>query len=415
VRRRVVITGLGLICGVGNTTPEVWGQLLAGVSGVAPIASFDASGFPVTFAAEVKNFDALQFIDKKESRKMGRFIHLALAAAHEAIEQSGLKITPEIEERVGVFIGSGIGGFEVIEREHKNLLAGGPRKISPFFIPASIINMAAGQVSIRYGAKGPISATATACATSANSIGDSFRIIQHGEADVMIAGGSEAAVTSLTVGGFAAMRALSTRNDDPQGASRPFDKDRDGFVLGEGAGILVLEELEFAKARGAKILGEIIGYGMSADAFHMTGIAPEGVGAQRSMRAALRDSGIVPEAVDYVNAHATSTPAGDGNESQAIAAVFGGHATSKVLKVSSTKSMTGHLLGAAGGLEAGIAAMSLIHQKIPPTINLGEPGEDCVLDYVPNTAIDANIDVVLSNSFGFGGINASLIMRRWTE
>jgi len=415
VRRRVVITGLGLICGVGNTTPEVWGQLLAGVSGVARIASFDASGFPVTFAAEVKNFDPLQFIDKKESRKMGRFIHLAMAATHEAMAQSGLKITPEIEERVGVFIGSGIGGFEVIEREHKNLLAGGPRKISPFFIPASIINMAAGQVSILYGAKGPISATATACATSANSIGDSFRMIQHGEADVMIAGGSEAAVTSLTVGGFAAMRALSTRNDDPQGASRPFDKDRDGFVLGEGAGILVLEELEFAKARGAKILGEIIGYGMSADAFHMTGIAPEGVGAQRSMRAALRDSGIAPEGVDYVNAHATSTPAGDGNESQAIAAVFGEHATSKVLKVSSTKSMTGHLLGAAGGLEAGIAAMSLIHQKIPPTINLAEPGEDCVLDYVPNTAIDAKIDVVLSNSFGFGGINASLVMRRWVE
>ena len=415
MRRRVVITGLGLICGVGNTTPEVWGRLLAGVSGVAPIASFDASGYPVTFAAEVKNFDALKFIDKKESRKMGRFIHLALAATQEAMEQSGLKITPEIEERVGVFIGSGIGGFEIIEREHQNLLNGGPRKISPFFIPASIINMAAGQVSIRYGAKGPISATATACATSANSIGDSFRIIQHGEADVMIAGGSEAAVTSLTVGGFAAMRALSTRNDDPQGASRPFDKDRDGFVLGEGAGILVLEELEFAKARGAKILGEIVGYGMSADAFHMTGIAPEGVGAQRSMRAALRDSGIALEDVDYVNAHATSTPAGDGNESQAIAAVFGEHATSKVLKVSSTKSMTGHLLGAAGGLEAGIAAMSLIHQKIPPTINLAEPGEDCVLDYVPNTAIDAKIDVVLSNSFGFGGINASLIMRRWAE
>jgi 3-oxoacyl-[acyl-carrier-protein] synthase II len=415
VRRRVVITGLGLICGVGNTTPEVWGQLLAGVSGVAPIVSFDATGFPVTFAAEVKDFDPLLYIDKKESRKMGRFIHLALAATHEAMLQSGLQVTPEIEERVGVFIGSGIGGFEIIEREHNNLLAGGPRKISPFFIPASIINMAAGQVSIRYGAKGPISATATACATSANSIGDSYRMIQYGEADVMIAGGSEAAVTSLTVGGFAAMRALSTRNDDPQGASRPFDKDRDGFVLGEGAGILVLEELEFARARGAKILAEVIGYGMSADAFHMTGIAPEGAGAQRSMRAALKDAGIAPEAVDYVNAHATSTPAGDGNESQAIAAVFGEHATSKKLKVSSTKSMTGHLLGAAGGLEAGIAAMALIDQKIPPTINLVEPAEDCVLDYVPNKAIDAKLDVALSNSFGFGGINATLIMRRWTE
>ena len=415
MRRRVVITGLGLICGVGNTTDEVWGQLLAGASGVAPIQAFDTTGFPVNFAAEVKNFDPLQFIDKKESRKMGRFIHLAIAATHEAMQQSGLVITPELEERTGVFIGSGIGGFEIIEREHENLTKGGPRKISPFFIPAAIVNMAAGQVSIRYNAKGPISATATACATSANSIGDSFRMIQHGEADIMIAGGSEAAVTQLSVGGFAAMRALSTRNDDPQAASRPFDKDRDGFVLGEGAGMLILEELEFAKARGAKILGEIIGYGMSADAYHMTGIAPEGAGAQRSMRAALRDSGIALEDVDYVNAHATSTPAGDGNESQAIELVFGEHATSHKLKVSSTKSMTGHLLGAAGGLEAGITAMALIHQKIPPTINLATPGEDCVLDYVANNAIDAKIDVALSNSFGFGGINATLIMRRWTE
>ena len=415
MRRRVVITGLGLICGVGNTTPEVWGQLLAGTSGVGPIQSFDTTGFPVTFAAEVKNFDPLAFIDKKESRKMGRFIHLAVAATHEAMQQSGLKITPDIEERVGVFIGSGIGGFEIIEREHRNLTEGGPRKISPFFIPAAIVNMAAGQVSIRYGARGPISATATACATSANSIGDSFRMIQHGEADAMIAGGSEAAITGLTIGGFAAMRALSTRNDDPQTASRPFDKDRDGFVLGEGAGMVVMEELEFAKARGANILAEIIGYGMSADAFHMTGIAPEGAGAQRSMRAALRDSGISPEQVDYVNAHATSTPAGDGNESRAIELVFGEHATSKVLKVSSTKSMTGHLLGAAGGLEAGITALALMHQKIPPTTNLVTPGEDCVLDYVPNKSIEAKIDVALSNSFGFGGINATLIMRRWTE
>ncbi|MFC5862641.1 beta-ketoacyl-ACP synthase II [Acidicapsa dinghuensis] len=415
MRRRVVITGLGLICGVGNTTDEVWGQLLAGASGVGPITAFDTTGFRVNFAAEVKNFDPLQFVDKQESRKMGRFIHLAIAATHEAMEQAGLKITPENEERVGVFIGSGIGGFEIIEREHQALLAGGPRKISPFFIPASIVNMAAGQVSIRYGAKGPISATATACATSANSIGDSFRMIQHGEADVMIAGGSEAAVTQLSIGGFAAMRALSTRNDDPTKASRPFDKDRDGFVLGEGAGMLVLEELEFAKKRGAKILGEIIGYGMSADAYHMTGIAPEGAGAQRSMRAALRDAGIAPEAVGYVNAHATSTPAGDGNESRAIELVFGEHATSRKLKVSSTKSMTGHLLGAAGGLEAGITALALMHQKLPPTTNLDTPGEDCILDYVPNKAIDAPIDVALSNSFGFGGINATLVMRRWTE
>jgi 3-oxoacyl-[acyl-carrier-protein] synthase II len=400
---------------VGNTTQEVWDQLCAGVSGVGPITGFDTTDYPVTFAAEVKNFDVLQFIDKKESRKMGRFIHLAIAATQEAMQQSGLVITPEIEERVGVFIGSGIGGFEVIEREHNNLLAGGPRKISPFFIPATIVNMAAGHVSIRYGAKGPISATATACATSANSIGDSFRMIQHGEADVMIAGGTEAVVTGLTVGGFAAMRALSTRNDDAKAASRPFDKDRDGFVLGEGAGILILEELEFAKARGAKILGEVIGYGMSADAYHMTGIAPEGAGAQRSMRNALKDAGIAPEAVGYVNAHATSTPAGDGNESKAIELVFGEHATSHKLKVSSTKSMTGHLLGAAGGLEAGITAMALINQKLPPTINLGTPGEDCRLDYVPNTSIDLSFDVALSNSFGFGGINASLVMRRWTE
>ena len=415
MRRRVVITGLGLICGVGNTTQEVWDQLCAGVSGVGPITGFDTTDYPVTFAAEVKNFDVLQFVDKKESRKMGRFIHLAIAATQEAMQQSGLVITPEIEERVGVFIGSGIGGFEVIEREHNNLLAGGPRKISPFFIPATIVNMAAGHVSIRYGAKGPISATATACATSANSIGDSFRMIQHGEADVMIAGGTEAVVTGLTVGGFSAMRALSTRNDDPRAASRPFDKDRDGFVLGEGAGILILEELEFAKARGAKILGEVIGYGMSADAYHMTGIAPEGAGAQRSMRAALKDAGIAPETVGYVNAHATSTPAGDGNESRAIELVFGEHALSHTLKVSSTKSMTGHLLGAAGGLEAGITAMALLNQKLPPTINLGTPGEDCRLDYVPNQSIEHSFDVALSNSFGFGGINASLIMRRWTE
>ncbi len=415
MKRRVVITGVGLISGVGNTTDAVWEQLVAGTSGVETIASFDASEFPVTFAAEVKNFDPLAFVDKKESRKMGRFIHLAIAATEEAMKQSGLVVTPEIEERVGVFIGSGIGGFEVIEREHATLLANGPRKISPFFIPAAIVNMAAGHVSIRYNAKGPISATATACATSANSIGDSFHMIQHGEADVMIAGGSEAAVTPLSLGGFAAMRALSTRNDDPKTASRPFDKDRDGFVLGEGAGILILEELEFARARGAKILGEILGYGMSADAYHMTGIAPEGAGAQRSMRAALKDAGIAPHEVGYVNAHATSTPAGDGNESRAIELVFGDHATSHRLKVSSTKSMTGHLLGAAGGLEAGITAMALLKQKLPPTINLGTPGEDCVLDYVANKAIDAKIDVALSNSFGFGGINASLVMRRWTE
>jgi len=415
VTRRVVITGLGLVCGVGNTAPEVWRQLLAGASGMAPIQGFDTTGFPVTFAAEVKNFDPLAFIDKKEARKMGRFTHYAFAAVHEAITQSGLQITEENADRVGVFIGSGIGGFEIIEREHTNLLQGGPRKISPFFIPAAIVNMAAGNISIHYGAKGPISATATACATSANSIGDAARMIQHGDADAMIAGGAEAAVTGLSVGGFSAMRALSTRNDDPTKASRPFDKDRDGFVIGEGAGILILEELEFAKARGANILAEIIGYGMSSDAYHMTGIAPEGAGAQRSMRAALKDAGIAPEAVGYVNAHATSTPAGDGNESRAIELVFGEHALSHKLKVSGTKSMTGHLLGGAGGLEAGISVLALVNQQLPPTINLDNPDPECRLDYVPNKAIAHSFDIALSNSFGFGGINATLIMKRWTE
>jgi len=410
-----VITGLGLVCGVGNTAQEVWEKLTAGASGMGPITGFDTTGFPVTFAAEVKNFDPLKFVEKKEARKMGRFIHFAFAAAQEALEQSGLKITEEIGDRVGVFIGSGIGGFEVIEREHAILLKDGPRRISPFFIPAAIVNMAAGQLSIRYGARGPISATATACATSANSIGDSVRMIMHGDADAMIAGGSEAAVTPLSVGGFASMRALSTRNDEPTKASRPFDKDRDGFVIGEGAGILILEELEFAKKRGAKILAEVIGYGMSADAYHMTGIAPEGAGAQRSMRAALKDAEINPEDVGYINAHATSTPAGDGNESRAIEVVFGEHAMSHKLKISGTKSMTGHLLGGAGGLEAGITVLSLINQVLPPTINLDNVDPECRLDYVPNKAISHNFDVALSNSFGFGGINATLIMRRWTE
>ena len=413
--RRVVITGLGLVCGVGNTAPEVWRQLLAGASGMGPIQGFDTAGFSVTFAAEVKNFDPLDFVDKKEARKMARFIHFAFAATQEAIAQSGLAITPENSDRVGVFIGSGIGGFEVIEREHTNLMQGGPRKISPFFIPSAIVNMAAGHISIRYGAKGPISATATACATSANAIGDSVRMIMHGDADAMIAGGAEAAVTPLSVGGFASMRALSTRNDDPTHASRPFDRDRDGFVIGEGAGILILEELEFAKARGAKILAEVIGYGMSADAHHMTGIAPEGQGAQRSMRAALKDAGIEPAEVGYVNAHATATPAGDGNESQAIEAVFGEHALSGDLKVSGTKSMTGHLLGGAGGLEAGITVLALVNQQLPPTMNLDNVDPECRLDYVANKAIAHSFDVGLSNSFGFGGINATLIMRRWTE
>jgi len=415
VNRRVVITGLGLVCGVGNTAPEVWRQLLAGASGMGPIQGFDTTGFSVTFAAEVKNFDPLNFIEKREARKMGRFTHYAFAATHEAIGQAGIEITPAIGDRVGVHIGSGIGGFEIIEREHGILLNAGPRRISPFFIPAAIVNMAAGHISIRYGAKGPISATATACATSANSIGDATRMIAHGDADVMIAGGAEAAVTPLSVGGFAAMRALSTRNDDPTHASRPFDKDRDGFVIGEGAGIVILEDLEFAKARGAKILAEVIGYGMSADAYHMTGIAPEGQGAQRSMRAALKDAGVTPEEVGYVNAHATSTPAGDGNESRAIELVFGEHALSGSLKVSGTKSMTGHLLGGAGGLEAGITVLALQNQMLPPTANLDEADAECRLDYVPNKAIPHSFDVALSNSFGFGGINATLVMRRWVD
>lgn len=414
-RKRVVVTGLGLICGVGNTAPEVWENLVAGKSGMAPITGFDATGYPVTFAAEVKGFDALSFIDKKEARKMARFIHLAIAACDEAVASAGLKIEPSNAERIGVFIGSGIGGFEIIEREHTNLMNGGPRKISPFFIPGAIINMAAGQVSIRLGAKGPISATATACSTSANSIGDAYRVVERGDADIMIAGGSEAAVTPMSVGGFAALRALSTRNDEPTLASRPFDKDRDGFVVGEGAGILILEELEHAKARGAKILAEICGYGMSADAYHMTGIAPEGEGAQRSMKAALKDAGMRPDEIDYVNAHATSTPLGDGNESRALELVFGEHALSHKLKVSSTKSMTGHLLGGAGGLEAGITVQALLHQMMPPTINLENVDEGCRLDYLANKAQSGKIDAALSNSFGFGGINASLVFKRWRD
>jgi 3-oxoacyl-[acyl-carrier-protein] synthase II len=403
------------MCGVGNTTPEVWKNLLAGKSGMAPITGFDTTGFSVTFAAEVKNFDPLDFVDKKESRKMARFIHLALAATHEAMEMSGLQITDANSDRVGVHIGSGIGGFDVIEREHSAMLAGGPRKISPFFIPAAIINLAAGQVSIRYGAKGPNEATATACTTSAHSIGDAYRMIQRGDADAMIAGGAEAAITPMGVGGFAAMRALSTNNHDPEHACRPFDKDRDGFVVGEGAGILILESLEFAKARGAKILAEIIGYGMSADAYHITSMAPEGEGCHRAMSHAIKSAGIQPDDIQYVNAHATSTPVGDVLESAAMEKLFGENATSGKLLISSTKSMTGHLLGGAGGLEAGITIMALIDQKVPPTMNLDNQDPNCHLYYVPNKPQDAHIEIALSNSFGFGGTNGSLIFRRWEE
>jgi 3-oxoacyl-[acyl-carrier-protein] synthase II len=414
-QRRVVVTGLGLVCGVGKTVSEVWEGLLAGKSGMAEIKAFDLTGHSVRFAAEVKDFDPLQFIDKKEARKMGRFIHFAIAASDEAMKHSGLKVTPEIADRFGVHIGSGIGGFDVIEREHTALINGGPRKISPFFIPASIVNLAAGHVSIRYNAKGPNEATATACTSSAHSIGDAFRIIQRGDADAMIAGGTEAAITPMGVGGFAAMKALSTRNDDPEHACRPFDKDRDGFVVGEGAGILIMEELEFAKARGAKILGEVIGYGMSADAFHMTGMAPEGEGCFRAMSAALKVAGISPDKIDYVNAHATSTPLGDALESKAIENVFGERATSGKLLVSSTKSMTGHLLGGAGGLEAGITIMAMLEQTAPPTMNIVELDPECRLNYVPNKPVSAKIDYALSNSFGFGGTNGSLIFKRWTE
>ncbi len=415
MERRVVVTGLGLLCGVGKTTPEVWHGLLAGKSGMAEIKAFDLTGHPVRFAAEVKDFDPLLFVDKKEARKMGRFIHFALAASAEAMAHSGLQVTPENSDRVGVHIGSGIGGFDVIEREHINLLNGGPRKVSPFFIPGAIINLAAGHVSIKYGARGPNEATATACTTSAHSIGDAFRIIQRGDADAMIAGGTEASITPLGVAGFASMRALSTRNDDPTHASRPFDKDRDGFVVGEGAGILILEELEFAKARGAKVLAEVVGYGLSADAFHMTGMAPEGEGCYRSMKNALKVAGVAPDQIDYLNAHATSTPLGDALESKAIENLFGEHATSHKLLVSSTKSMTGHLLGGAGGLEAGITVMALQEQMVPPTMNIVELDPQCRLNYVPNKAQTAKIDYALSNSFGFGGTNGSLVFKRWTE
>jgi 3-oxoacyl-[acyl-carrier-protein] synthase II len=411
--RRVVVTGMGLLCGVGNTAPQIWEGLLAGKSGMAEITAFDLTGHSVRIAAEVKDFDVHAFVEKKEARKMGRFIHFAMAAAQEAMQHSGLVVTPEIAENVGVHIGSGIGGFDVIEREHSAMLAGGPRKISPFFIPATIINLAAGHVSIKYGAKGPNEATATACTSSAHSIGDAFRIIQRGDADAMIAGGAEAAITPLSVGGFAAMKALSTRNDDPTHACRPFDKDRDGFVCGEGAGILVLEDLEFAKARGANILAEIIGYGMSGDAYHMTGMAPEGDGCRRAMQAAIRVAGISADKIDYVNAHATSTPVGDSLESKAIENVFGERALSHELLVSSTKSMTGHLLGGAGGLEAGITIMAMMNQIAPPTMNLDNVDPACRLNYVPNKPQPAKIDYALSNSFGFGGTNGSLVFKRW--
>ncbi len=411
--RRVVITGVGLVCAVGIGTGETWQALLAGKSGVAPITHFDASHFACRIAAEIKGFDPRNWIEKKEVKKMGRFIHLAIAAGDFAMQMAGLKITPELAERVGAYVSSGIGGFDVIEREHAALLRGGPRRISPFFIPGAIVNLAAGQMSIRYNARGPNSATATACSASAHAVGDSFRIISHCDAEVMICGGSEAAITPMGVGGFAAMRALSTRNDEPERASRPFDKDREGFIIGEGAGILVMEELEFARRRGARILAEVVGYGMSADAFHITQPPENGDGAYRVMRNALADAKVAPEQVGYINAHGTSTPYNDKFETLAIKRAFGDHAYR--LAVSSTKSMTGHLLGGAGGLEAGITVLALRNQMLPPTINYQTPDPDCDLDYVPNRCRKLDLEYALTNSFGFGGTNAAILFKRYTE
>jgi len=409
VKKRVVITGIGLVSPLGNTTEETWAGLLAGKCGVDYITRFDTSQHKVKFAAETKNFDPLNFVEKKEVKKMDYFIFFAIAAAKEALANSGLQITPAIAEEVGVYIGSGIGGFGVFEREHTKMLEGGPSRISPFFIPASIVNLASGHVSIMTGAKGPNSATATACSTGAHAIGDSFRIIERGDALAMICGGSEGAITPMSVGGFASMHALSTRNDDPVHASRPFDKERDGFVIGEGAGIFVLEELEHAKARGAKIYAEIVGYGMTSDAFHIT--MPDMDGPRRVMLKTIKDAGIQAEQVAYINTHGTSTPVGDANETRAIKAAFGEHAYK--LAISSTKSMTGHLLGGAGGLEAGITSLAIYNQIIPPTINYENPDPECDLDCVPNEARQATIEYALSNSFGFGGTNAALLFRRY--
>jgi len=409
----VVVTGVGLLTSVGIGTEATWQGVLAGHSGIGPITAFDASLFSCRIAGQIHGFDPGQYIEKKEIKKMGRFIQFAIAAVDCAMGSAALRVDPAEAERVGVYIGSGIGGFEVIEREHQNLLEHGPRRISPFFIPATIVNLASGYVSIRTGAKGPNSATATACTTSAHSIGDSFRLIQYGDADVMICGGTEACITPMGIGGFAAMRALSTRNDEPQRASRPWDLNRDGFVVGEGSGILVLEELEHARQRGARILAEIAGYGMSADAFHVTAPPPDGDGAFRVMRNAIRDARIEPHQIDYINAHGTSTDVGDRAETAAIKRCFGPHAYK--VAVSSTKSMTGHLLGGAGGLEAGFTVLAIRDQVAPPTINYETPDPQCDLDYVPNQARPMHIDCALSNSFGFGGTNGALIFKRYTE
>jgi 3-oxoacyl-[acyl-carrier-protein] synthase II len=413
LNRRVVVTGVGLVCGCGIGTDEVWRNLLAGKSGIGPITHFDATAFDCRIAGEVRNFDPLAWVEKKELKKMGRFIQLALAASEFAMQMARLELKPESADAAGVYIASGIGGFDVIEREHSKYLQGGPGKISPFFIPASIVNLASGHVSIRYGAKGPNSATATACSASAHSIGDAYKIIQRCAAEVMIAGGSEAAITPMGVGGFAAMRALSTRNDEPERASRPFDAQRDGFIVGEGAGVLILESLDFAQKRGAPIFAEIVGYGMSGDAYHITQPAEGGDGGYRVTMAALKDAKISADDVSYVNAHGTSTPIGDAIETTALKRVFGERA--KKVPISSTKSMTGHLLGGAGGLEAGISVLSLRDQILPPTVNYENPDPECDLDYVPNQARKTAVEYALSNSFGFGGTNASLIFKRWSE
>ncbi len=411
--RRVVVTGVGLVCALGIGTDESWKNLIAGVSGIGPITHFDAAAFDCRIAGEVKNFDPFQWIEKKELKKMGRFIQLALAAADAAVKHASWKPEQSNLEEVGVYVSSGIGGFDIIEREHGKLLFGGPNKISPFFIPSAIVNLASGHISIRYGAKGPNSATATACSASAHAIGDSFKIIDRGAADMMICGGTEATITPMGVGGFASMKALSTRNDDPATASRPFDADRDGFIVGEGAGILILESLEHATQRNAPILAEIVGYGMSGDAYHITQPVENGDGAFRVMRAALKDAKLSPDDISYVNAHGTSTPIGDVIETTAMKRLFGERAINRKLPVSSTKSMTGHLLGGAGGLEAGISVLALRDQILPPTINQFHADPKCDLDYVPNVARKATVDYALSNSFGFGGTNAALIFKRW--
>lgn len=412
-KRRVVVTGVGLITPLGTGTEKSWKNLLDGRSGIRKITQFDATHFPCQVAGEVPDFEINQFIEIKEQKKMDRFIHFAFAAAKMAVEDSGLKITKDNADRIGVLVGSGIGGLSAIEHYHTILLEKGPKRISPFFIPMLIINLAAGQISIHFGAKGPNSAVATACASGTHSIGDAFKIIKRGEADAMISGGTEAVITPLAVGGFSSMKALSTRNNEPEKASRPFDRDRDGFVMGEGAGIMVLEDMEHALSRGAKIYAEITGYGMTGDAYHITSPPPEGEGAARCMRASLKDANIHPEEIEYINAHGTSTKYGDELETQAIKSVFGKHAYK--FAVSSTKSMTGHLLGAAGGVEGVICALSIFNKIIPPTINLENPDPECDLDYVPNKARAMDINMAMSNSFGFGGTNACIIFKRYTD